>query len=313
MLGLIIFTGVFFILLTVLLYFFCVAFVKRNMGNFDDVNDPCNNVLGEFKARVGKSIEQVKDRDFKWVETVSFDGLKLSGRYFDNGFKNTVLLFHGYRSSALRDMACAVEMYSSLGFNALLVDQRSHGRSEGRLITFGVKESRDVLSWISFVTEKYAPEKIILGGMSMGAATVLLAAGESLPKTVSAVVADCGYTSPEDIITCVSKTYLRINPYVFMPFLNGCCRLIGKFSFRGVSTVESLKKCQIPVMLIHGEADDFVPCRMSREAFESCNKDSWLLTIADARHGMSFLVDEDRVRSEIKEFLIKSGSLQSFH
>lgn len=306
MVVLIVVLGLLFIFLAVIFYFFCVAFVKRDVGNMDDVNAPCNKVLGEFKEPIAKGIEYINSTPHKWVETVSFDGLKLKGRYYDNAKKNTVIIFHGYRSSAARDMSCAVQMYSSFGFNVLLVDQRAHGRSEGRLITFGVKESRDVLSWVNFVTEKYAPQKIVLGGMSMGATTVLLATSQGLPPTVKAVVADCGYTSPVDIIKIVAEKDFKIKADFFIPFLDLFCRIFGKFSIVNISTVDSLKNCKIPVMMIHGEADGFVPCEMSKQAIKSCNEKSRLLTVDGADHGFSFLIDKPRVLQEIKDFLISA-------
>ena len=291
----------------VMLYFFRITFVKMNMGNFDDVNDPCNSVLGEFKEAVGKGIEHINSTPCKWVETYSFDKLCLKARYFDNGKKNTVILFHGYRSSAGRDFSCALKLYTDLGFNVLLVDQRAHGRSEGRLITFGVKESRDVISWIDFANKKYAPEKILLGGMSMGATTVLLAAGTKLPENVKAVVADCGYTSPVEIIKIVAKNFLKIKADIFIPFLNIFCRLFGGFSIKGVSTLKSLKKCEIPVIFIHGKADTFVPCEMSERAFAVCNEKSRIVIIDKAYHGMSFLVDESEITNQLREFVANCG------
>ncbi len=307
MVALIILLALVLIFIGVMLYFFTITFVKWNIGNYDDVNDPCNKPLWDFKEAVGKGIEQINTTPCKWVEVYSFDKLWLRARYFHNNQKNTVILFHGYRSSAARDFCCALRLYTALGFNVLLVDQRSHGRSEGRLITFGVKESRDVLSWCDFVNKKYAPEKILLGGMSMGATTVLLATEHNLPENVRAVVADCGYTSPVEIIKCVSKNFLKLKADFFIPFLNIFCLALGRFSITGASTVKSLKKCKIPVILIHGESDTFVPCEMSRAAFKSCNENSRLVTVENAHHGTSFLVDEEKVVSNLQDFLTKCG------
>ena len=306
MFGIIVLSLLFLGFCGLIVYFFIIAFVKVNMGNHDDVNDPCNKVLGEFKEKVGEGIANINSTPCKWVETVSYDGLRLWARYFNNAKDKTVILFHGYRSSAARDFCWGVKLYTDLGFNVLLVDQRSHGRSEGSLITFGVKESRDVLSWVEFVNKKYSPEEIVLGGMSMGATTVLLASGYDLPRNVKKIVADCGYTSPEEIIKSVSKRFLKIKADFFIPFLNICCLIFGRFSIMGVSTVNNLKNCKIPVILIHGEADTFVPCKMSREAIKSCNGKCRILTVPNATHGMSFLVDEGRVYNELEDFLIKT-------
>lgn len=305
MVGLIIVLCLLVLFSLVVLYFFCFAFLKWNIGNFDDVNDPCNKVLGKHKDEVGKGIAHINATDCKWVETYSFDGLKLSARYFDNGEKNTIILFHGYRSSAARDFCCALKLYTDLKLNVLLVDQRAQGRSEGRLITFGVKESRDVASWAEFVNKKYSPEKIVLGGMSMGATSVLLELGNDLPSNVSAVIADCGFTSPVEIIKSVSKRFLNIKADLLLPFINLYCKFFGGFSIKNVSTVDSLKKSDLPVLLIHGEADTFVPCEMSREAFKSCNEKCRLVTVEKAYHGMSFLEDKEKITDEIRQFLTK--------
>lgn len=289
----------------VIMYFFCVAFVKQNVGNVDNLDSDINKPLEKYKAVIQSGMDDIKSRSFKWVDTVSFDGLKLAARYFDNGKDTTVILFHGYRSSALRDFSCAVGMYSKMGFNVLLCDQRSHGRSEGKLITFGVKESRDVLSWIDFVEKQYSPDKIILGGMSMGATTVMLSLKYDMPDTVKAVVADCGFTSPVDIIKKVAKQSFKINATFFIPFLNLACRLVGRFSITNVSTVDTVKESRIPVMLIHGANDGFVPCEMSQKAYESTGEKGRLVLIEGADHGMSYLTDKTKVETEIKDFLKK--------
>jgi pimeloyl-ACP methyl ester carboxylesterase len=219
-----------------------------------------------------------------------------------------MIFFHGYRSSSSRDFSCALKMYMNLGFNVLLVDQRAHGRSEGKLITFGIKESRDVVSWIEFLNKKYSPEKILITGMSMGATTVLLAAGNNkLPENVKGVVADCGYTSPVEIIKSVAKNFLKIKADFFIPFLNVFCLVFGGFSIMNVSTVKSLKNCELPILFIHGEADTFVPCEMSRQAFQVCGNKCRIETVEGAYHGMSYLADENRISNAIKDFVTNCG------
>lgn len=287
----------------VIMYFFSIAFVKQNFSDVDDLDSKTNEPIAEYKGKIKSGMDYITARDYKWVKTVSYDGLELAARYFDNGEKKTVILFHGYRSSALRDFSCAVEMYTKMGFNVLLCDQRSHGRSEGRLITFGVKESCDVVSWVEFANAHFDPEKIVLGGMSMGATTVLLSLKYNLPDNVKAVVADCGFTSPVAIIKKVARQHFRINATFFIPFLNIACLIFGNFSITKDSTVQTVKNSNIPIMLIHGENDNFVPCDMSRETIKEAGENCKLLIIKDADHGLSFLVDEQKVVKEIGSFL----------
>ncbi len=295
--------GVLLVFFFVIYYFFSIAFVKHNIGDTDNLNDPINKPLLKYKDSISRGLEYVKNAPHKWVYTQSFDGLRLAARYFDNKSNKTVILFHGYRSSAARDFSCAVEMYKSFGFNVLLCDQRSHGRSEGRLITFGVKEKRDAVTWCEFVTEKYSPEKIVLGGMSMGATTVVLALGERLPQNVKAVVADCGFSSPEEIILKVAKQSFKINAKFFLPFLNLYCIIFGKFSIYNNDTRVAVKNSNIPIMLIHGKDDGFVPCEMSEETYKNVGAKSELLIVENADHGLSYLINKSLVEEKIKNFL----------
>ena len=280
-----------------------MAFVKHDIGNVDNIDDKLNKPLFKYRDIVKQGMDYIESSDYKWVETLSFDGLKLKARYYDNGSKNTILLFHGYRSSAKRDFSCAVEMYADFGLNVLLCDQRSHGESEGKLITFGVKENRDVISWIEFVMKNYNPEKLVIDGISMGATTVILACGHNLPDNVKAVIADCGFTSPSDIMKKVAKQSFKINAGFFIPFLDMACRIIGKFSFKDVSIKKALVKSKIPVLFIHGLADGFVPCEMSKTGYEYAPKGSKLLLVPEADHGLSFLVDTAKVKGAVREFL----------
>ena len=291
------------IILAVIYYFFSIAFVKLNIGNPDDLDDKINKPLEKYKEIIGGGLKYIAQKPHEWVYTVSYDGLRLAARYFDNKSDKTVILFHGYRSSAARDFSCAIEMYTKFGFNILLCDQRSHGRSEGRLITFGVKESKDVKTWVEYVTEHYGTENILLGGMSMGATTVLLACGLNLPKSVKAVVADCGYTSPVEIMKRVAKKSMKINATLFLPFLNIYCKLLGNFSIYGTDTRNVLKNTEIPIIFVHGADDGFVPCEMSKIAYAANPSNRKLVIIDGADHGLSYLIDKTTVENELKQFI----------
>lgn len=289
----------------IIAYFFCMAFVKLDTGDLDDMNCPANKPLKEYHEVIAKGINFINSREPEWVETVSFDGLKLYARYFDNSSDKTIFLFHGYRSSASRDFSCAVKMYLDFGFNILLVDQRSHGKSEGKLITFGVKESRDVVSWTEYVNNRYNPEKIIISGMSMGATTVLLSLDYKLPENIVGVIADSGFTSPVDIIKLVAKKSMKINAGFFIPILNVCCLLFGGFSLYKANTLKSVKKTDLPILLIHGLKDNFVPNEMSKAVYEKRKEKTEIFLVEDAGHGLGFLVDTKGTKGKLDAFIKK--------
>ena len=295
----------FAILISIAAGCFLMAFVRKYQPFVDDIDAPENEFLKDYYDIVKDGMKYIETAEHKWVRTKSFDGLCLAARYYPKeNSDTTVILFHGYRSSAKRDFSCAVKMYSDLGLNVLLVDQRSHGKSEGKLICFGVKERRDVLSWIDFVLKNYGERtKIFLGGMSMGATTVLLSAGLNLPKNVKGIIADCGFTSPVEIIAKVAKQHFRVKGNVLIPIMSLFCRIFGHFGIYGISTVDSLKKSNVPVLLFHGESDDFVPVEMSRKNYESAACEKEIHTVPNASHGFSYFLDTKGVISKVNSFV----------
>lgn len=305
LLGTVVIISALFIL--TVLYFFSIAFVRYDDKKIDDIDSKANSFLGDYKPTVREGINFIENCPYTQVYCRSFDNLRLAARYYDCNSQKTVILFHGYRSSAKRDFSCAVKLYYEDGCNVLLVDQRSHGKSEGRLITFGVKERRDVLSWVDYALENTATSEIYLSGMSMGATTVLLATGLPLPENVKGIIADCGFTSPVSIIKKVARQAFRINAGIFIPFMNLLCRAFGGFSLYGISTTEALADSKIPVLFIHGLNDNFVPCDMSRAAYEKAGCEKDILLIEGAGHGMSYLVDTARVKNAIEMFLTAHG------
>lgn len=290
------------IFIGVLFIFFNMAFVRRKGEDIDDLNSASNASLRPFIDRLQPGMDFINDFPVKEHYIVSFDSLTLYGRYFDNNSDKTVLLFHGYRSSAAHDFCGALKFYYDNGFNILLVDQRSHGKSQGRLITYGVKESRDVVDWCEFINAKYSPKSIVLSGISMGASTVLFSLKYKLPDNVKCVIADCGFTSPAEIIKKVARQSFKIDARFYLPFLNAMAKIFGRFSVYE-STVDALKENKLPMMLIHGEADKFVPCEMTREALKAAGESAKAVFVKEADHGISFLIEPERVSREISAFL----------
>ena len=251
----------------------------------------------EFWIREARKLPQES------VEITSFDGLKLQGKFYEYAPGAPVeIMFHGYRGSAERDMSGGVHRCFKVGRSALVVEQRcSHG-SEGNTITFGINEHRDCLKWVDFAIEHLGKDiKIILTGISMGAATVMLAAGEKLPPNVVGILADCGYTSAKEIMFHVMRG-MKLPPKLCYPFVKLGAKIFGHFDLDENSPIEAVKRCTLPVIFFHGEADDFVPCSMSREIFEVCTARKRLVTIPGAGHGLSYAKDPQRYLQELRDF-----------
>lgn len=232
------------------------------------------------------------------------DNIRLHGRFYMVNPKAPVdIQFHGYRSCGLRDLCGGANLALERGHNVLLVDQRAHGQSQGKFLTMGVKERYDCMAWIDYVRQRFSDDtSILLVGVSMGAATVLMTANLGLPKCVKGIIADCGYTSPEAIIKNELKT-MHIPQKLGYFLVRTGARIFAGFDPSSASAEEALKTCPVPVLFIHGEADRYVPCEMSRQNYWACTAPKKLLTIPGAVHGMSYLVDPVSYRAAVSEFM----------
>lgn len=214
-----------------------------------------------------------------------------------------MILFHGYRSCALRDCAGGFVLAKKLGFNVLAVDQRAHGGSGGTTITFGILERHDCLCWADYAVQHLSHDvPILLSGLSMGAATVLMASSLPLPETIVGIIADCPYSSPSKIIqkVCADR---RIPPKLAYPFILLGARVFGRFHLQESSATEAVRNTKVPLLLLHGEDDLFVPCSMSLEIQTACRGNSQLHTFPGAGHGLSYMADPIRYEQVTLKFL----------
>ncbi len=253
-------------------------------------------------------MKKAREMPHKNVTVTSFDGLTLCGRYYEYAPGAPMeLMFHGYRGSGERDLCVGIQRAFSLGRNVLIVEQRTSCGSEGRVITFGVRESRDCLTWVDFAIETFGPDvTILLTGISMGATTVLLAAGQPLPPNVKGILADCGFTSAKEIIHKVLRQ-IHLPAPLFYPLIALGARLWGGFRLSDSDAQQALQRCTVPVIFIHGESDDFVPCDMSRKNYEACPTPKALLTVPGAGHGLAYMVDPQAYLQALSDFFTANG------
>ncbi len=283
---------------------FRVAFARGRSNDFTKMTLKPDSPFFTNRELLDRGLAFVRAQSFEEVDVTSFDGLRLRGRYYPAEEPRAVaLLFHGWRSVAQNDFCCALEFLRSRRLGVLLADQRAHGESQGRVMTFGVWESRDVRTWADWAAERFPSRPIILEGISMGAATVMMAAAAPLPETVRGIVADCGYTSPRDIF-CSVAARCHVPPAAAWPLIRLGARLFGGFDPAEGSAQEAMAHCALPCLFIHGEADDFVPCQMSRRNYAACAA-PWkkLITVPGAQHGFAYVVAPGAVESALDEFL----------
>lgn len=296
-----------FLLLISGCYTFVIACVRRKELPWFVEDEIKKTSYGKYYDYIVKADHYLKEHNAQDVFIKSHDGLKLHGLWVPaENPKGTILLAHGYRSTKYVDFALVYELYHDLGMNILVPDQRSHGQSEGRFITFGVKESRDMFSWVSYHNNHFGNAPIILSGLSMGASTMLYLADQNLPENVKGIIADCGFTSPKEIISHVFRNIIHLPPAPTLVVTELFTRLFAGFSLTEKDTRKALQNSKLPVLIVHGLADDFVPCQMSKEGFAACTSEKELLLVECAGHGHSFLRDPVRYKEKVKTFLKKN-------
>ena len=257
-----------------------------------------------YRDQMIQWIQQTRALPHEDMEITSFDGLQLRGRYYEYAPDAPIeLMLHGYRGESERDMSGGVQRCFSLGRSALVVDQRACGRSEGTVITFGAKEHLDCLAWVDHMIRRFGPDvKIILTGISMGAATVVMASGCDLPKNVIGVLADCGCSSAKEIIKLVIRNRIGLPPDLAYPFVRLGAKLFGSFDPNTASPVQYIKNTKVPVIFYHGDADDFVPSYMSQDMFDACPSRKQIVIISGAAHGLSYPKDPDTYLQTLAAF-----------
>lgn len=262
------------------------------------------SIYEPYREEIIRMYRAIRDRECEAVTIFSQDGLKLYGRYYHVRDGAPVdLCFHGYRSRSFADFAGGSALSFEMGHNLLLVDQRAHGRSEGRTISFGIRERWDVLCWAAYVRNRFGVDtKIFLYGVSMGAATVLMAAGLDLPANVKGIVADCPYSRPLDIILYVGKRNPLPQWFIRVFGILGA-RIYGGFDLLEADAAEAVAHSRVPILIIHGESDDFVPPVMSDLSHSTDPSLVRRVTFPGAGHALSFLSDTPRYKRIVREFI----------
>lgn len=297
------------LLLTILIAYICYRvsfFAPNRIADKDvEIHLPEGGQYDVLRDGIQKSVDRMLAKEYEPVWITTFDGHKLFARYYHVADGAPLQIqFHGYKSHAILDFSGGSYLADMLGQNALVVDQRSHGQSEGTAITFGIKERKDVLCWIDYANKRFGTDtKIILAGLSMGAATVLMTADLELPDNVVGIFADCPYSAPADIIKKVCKTDMHLPTTLLYPFIKLGAKLFAGFDLEESSAISAVKKSRIPILILHGEGDYFVPCEMSRQIQAANPEKVTLVTIPDAGHGLAYMVNPPKYEEAAIAFL----------
>lgn len=286
---------IFFILLVAFILFMILFFRPPSVYK---VNAITRKMMGPELDNLNKFIAEhnaiLKQKDCEEVEIKSQDGLTLRAYYYSCGqpTDKVVLLSHGFKSTCYNTYGPQALFYLDNGFDVYMISQRAHFRSEGKFSSFSIKEGEDVARWAHFIAERNPECKIIMHGNSMGATSVMEATALDLPENVKCAIADCGFTSATDELFFQMTTMFHLPACVAKPLLKivaGYCKLVAGFDLYGNSAIESVKSAKVPIMFVHGTADNTVPVDHSKRNHDACVSEKKLLIYEGAGHGQSYL------------------------
>lgn len=280
-------------------YFFHVAQIREEKSFIN------NN--GRSKGTPIYAYEQSFDQLTKETLWMTNQGLKQDAWYVpaETATNKTVIVVHGFTNDK-EDMKPYAWMFHELGYNVLMLDNMSHGDSEGQIIGYGWNDRLNVIKWAEMLVEQNSDSEITLFGVSMGAATVMMASGEeSLPDQVVNIIEDCGYSSVWDELKYQAKEMYNLPAFPILYEVSAISKIRAGFSYGQASSVNQLKNNTRPVLFIHGSDDTFVPTSMVYKNYQATQGEKELYIVKGAGHAKSFETDPQAYIEKISTFLKK--------
>lgn len=280
-------------------YFFHVAQIREEKSFIN------NN--GRSKGTPIYAYEQSFDQLTKETLWMTNQGLKQDAWYVpaETATNKTVIVVHGFTNDK-EDMKPYAWMFHELGYNVLMPDNMSHGDSEGQIIGYGWNDRLNVIKWAEMLVEQNSDSEITLFGVSMGAATVMMASGEeSLPDQVVNIIEDCGYSNVWDELKYQAKEMYNLPAFPILYEVSAISKIRAGFSYGQASSVNQLKNNTRPVLFIHGSDDTFVPTSMVYKNYQATQGEKELYIVKGAGHAKSFETDPQAYIEKISTFLKK--------
>lgn len=290
-------------------YFFRRTMLRQN-ATTERTMDMAGTNWEQYKPKLQVWQESMLARPHEDVWIQADDGIKLHGTYFPGEGKKLILAFHGYTSKGMSDYIGLSGYYLSRGYGMLLVDERAHGESEGTYIGFGCLDRRDALKWLSYLEGRLGKDcSIWLHGTSMGGSTVLMASGLPLPPCVKGIIADCGFTSAWEVFAHVLKAQYHLPAFPILQLSDQMVKRKAGYSLKECNAREEVKRAKVPILLIHGDQDTFVPCGMCHQIYDACASEKDLLIVKGAGHCEAFYKDQAQYEGKLTSFLEKERTV----
>lgn len=289
-------------------FFFYHLAIERGPKDFLQGNEDLEvsaETMDEFLE--GDWITWTNEQDFETKTLNAFDDVPLQGYYLpaEKPTNKMVVFAHGYLGNA-KDMGLFGKYYhEELGYNLFTPDLRGHGESGGDYYGFGWHDRLDIIDWLDQLVAENPDAEIVLHGLSMGAATVLMASGEDLPDNVRLIIADSPYTSVYDLFAYQLDRMFYLPDQLVLPSMSVLTNMRAGYSLKEASALDQVQKATVPILYIHGEADTFVPTNMTEELANHTKSEHEVITFPDANHGETIVLHREAYLNEMTSFIEK--------
>lgn len=227
----------------------------------------------------------------------------------DSACGRTAVIVHGYKDSAVKFLYLGRMYHRDMGFNILLPDLHAHGLSDGDDIRMGWADRFDVMRWAGLAERMFRvpghESRIVVHGVSMGAATAMCLSGERLPGYIKCFVEDCGYTSVWDEFSWQLRGQFGLPPFPLMYTTSALCWLTHGWRFGEASPLESVARCRLPMLFIHGDADSFVPTSMVYRLYEAKPGPKRLWIARGSGHAKAYADHSAEYTRQVSDFVFK--------
>lgn len=280
------------------------AFIVNMMaGNEDNGNK-------QYEEAHNKALKEFTNLPFEKIELKADNGEIMRGRVLVPPISNGKLIIacHGARSSGVGEFCFMKDYFCRSGFTLVIPDHRGCGESDGKYLGYGTHESKDTVNWLQYAKKRFPELDIFLLGVSMGAATVLMMSNRVSADDVKGIISDCAYTSVKDEFSYQVKTSFHFPPRPLLDICNLYCRAFCKYGFKDAAPIENVKNANVPILFIHGKADDFVPFYMEKQLYDACTSEKEMIEVEGAVHARSYYTNPGLYEKAMNNFIKKYSS-----
>ena len=284
------------------IYYIFTRFFGRFKPEYLDERLKLDHNYDNYRQDMFDIRSELENMKHEIVTINSQEGFPLKGYFYDQNSKDTIIFFHGVHVNALNTFSLHAKKCLNEGFNVLIVDQRAHGLSGGKYISYGKYEQDDVLRWVNYIEQKEYVENIYLYGSSMGGTSICLASDKITSKKVKVLVVDCAFTTIRKLVNHITSSK-NIPGKLFLPGVEFYAKHLVKTGFDDFDTTESLKLNKIPTLFIQGTKDVVVTEQFLMDNYNACASFKEELLVKDATHTLALNAGGDEAFNKLFNFL----------